>query len=115
MTKVMAVRSAFPVHRYPQAEFTRKMAELIGLGPAQRALLEQLHGNAGVEYRHTVVSLPELGGLRGIGPANDRYLAEAANLGEQALRGALDMARRSPRSARPRPTGQRPAGAWPAS
>jgi alkylresorcinol/alkylpyrone synthase len=92
MTKIVAVRSAFPGHRYPQAEVTLKAAEVSGLGPAQRALLEQLHGSAGVEYRHTVLSLPELGGLRGIGPTNDRYIAEAANLGERALRGALDMA-----------------------
>jgi alkylresorcinol/alkylpyrone synthase len=92
MTRIVAVRSAFPVHRYPQAEFTREMAELIGLGPAQRALLEQLHGNAGVDYRHTALPLPELGGLRGIGPTNDRYIAEATDLGEKALRGALDMA-----------------------
>jgi alkylresorcinol/alkylpyrone synthase len=92
MTRIMAVRSAFPAYRYPQAEFTLRMAELCGLGPAQRTFLEQLHGNAGVDYRHTVLSLAEFGDLRGIGPANDRYIGEAADLGEQALRGALDMA-----------------------
>lgn len=86
------MRSAFPAHRYPQAEFTRKVAELSGLGPAQRTLLERLHSNAGVDTRHTVLPLPEYGGLRGIEPTNDRYVEEAANLGEQALRQALDLA-----------------------
>ena len=86
------MRSAFPAHRYPQAEFTLKVAELGGLGPTQRALLERLHRNAGVDTRHIVLPLPEYGGLRGIEPTNDRYVEEAANLGEQALRGALDLA-----------------------
>jgi alkylresorcinol/alkylpyrone synthase len=92
MTRIVAVRSAFPPHRYPQAEFTLKMAEVLSLGPARRRLLEQLHRNAGVETRHTVLPLPEYGGLSGIEPANDRYIGEAADLGERALRGALDMA-----------------------
>lgn len=92
MTRIVAVRSAFPAHRYPQAEFTPKVAELAHLGPVQRALLERLHGNAGVEYRHIVLPLQEYGDLRGIEPANDRYIGEAADLGERALRGALDQA-----------------------
>jgi alkylresorcinol/alkylpyrone synthase len=92
MTRIMAVRSAFPAHRYPQAEFTLKVAELSGLGPVERTLLERLHGNAGVDYRHIVLPLPEYGGLRGIGLANDRYIGEAADLGERALRGALEAA-----------------------
>jgi alkylresorcinol/alkylpyrone synthase len=92
MTKIVAVRSAFPGHRYRQAEFTQKMAEVSDLDPAQRALLEGLHGNAGVEYRHSVLPLAECGDLRGIGPTNDRYIAEAADLGERALRGALEAA-----------------------
>ena len=86
------MRSAFPVNRYPQADFTRKVAELSGLGPAQQPLLERLHGNAGVDTRHTVLPLPEYRGVWGIVPANDRYIEEATALGERALRGALAAA-----------------------
>ena len=86
------MRSAFPAHRYRQAEFTMMVADLACLGPAQRTLLECLHGNAGVDTRHTVLALPEYGDLRGIEPANDRYIAEAVDLGERALRGALEAA-----------------------
>ena len=92
MTRIVAVRSAFPDHRYPQAEFTTKVAELSRLGPAQRALLERLHANAGVDTRHTVLPLPEYGVLHGIEPTNDRYIGAAADLGERALREALDLA-----------------------
>jgi len=69
VTRIVAVRSAFPAYRYPQADLTQKVAELSGLGPAQRALLERLHANAGVDYRHTVLPLPEYGALGGIEPA----------------------------------------------
>jgi len=86
------VRSAFPVHRHAQATLTREIAELSGLGLSQRTLLERLHGNSGVETRHTALSLPEYAGLGQIGPTNDRYIEEATDLGERALRGALDAA-----------------------
>jgi len=88
----MAVRSAFPANRYPQAELTRKFAELTGLRPTQRVLLERLHGNAGVDSRHIALPLPDYEGLRGIAPTNGRYIEEATDLAEQALRGALDAA-----------------------
>jgi alkylresorcinol/alkylpyrone synthase len=91
-TRIVAVRSAFPAHRYPQAELTAKVAELSGLGPAERDLLERLHSRAGVDYRHTVLPLSEYDGLRGIALANDRYLDEAADLGEEALSAALAAA-----------------------
>jgi alkylresorcinol/alkylpyrone synthase len=92
MTRILAARSAFPAYRYPQAELTRMVAELSRLSPERRSLLERLHRNAGVETRHTVLPLPEYGGLRGIEPANDRYLEEAMILGERALRSALAAA-----------------------
>ncbi len=146
MTQILAVRSAFPAYRYPQADITRAVASLAGIGPAgaggpgvsggagdsgsaagpgivgdaagpagvgdaadpgdvggtgdavglggasgsartQRALLERLHANAGVDTRHTVFPLAEYGAL-GATP-NDRYVEEATALGERALRAAL--------------------------
>jgi alkylresorcinol/alkylpyrone synthase len=98
MTQIVAVHSAFPAHRYPQADLTRAVASLAGMDAVtdgagqsdrrkQRALLERLYGNAGVDTRHTVLPLADYGAL---GPAvNDRYIEEATALGERALRGAL--------------------------
>jgi alkylresorcinol/alkylpyrone synthase len=107
MTQIVAVHSAFPAHRYPQADLTRTVASLAGMDAVtdeadqpggaggadradrrkQRALLERLHGNAGVDTRHTVFPLTDYATL---GPAaNDRYIEEATALGERALRGAL--------------------------
>jgi alkylresorcinol/alkylpyrone synthase len=104
MTQIVAVRSAFPAYRYPQADITQAVASLAGIAPAgaddadgatgdgraartQRALLERLHANAGVETRHTVFPLADYGAL-GAAP-NDRYIEEATALGERALRAAL--------------------------
>lgn len=73
------------------------VAELSGLGPVQRALLERLHRNSGVNSRHTALPMPEYRDVHGIGPANDRYIEAATDLGEQALRSALEEAGRAAR------------------
>ena len=95
MTQILSVRSAFPAHRYAQAELTGAYADLIGLRPGQRGLLERLHRNAGVDYRHTVLPLEEYGTLGGAEKTNDRYIEEATDLGERALRAALATAGKS--------------------
>ena len=143
MTQIVAVHSAFPAHRHPQADLTRAVASLAGMdastdganrpgaadgadradgaggpglidaaggagqadgtgqpsgtgrasgkgrgaGSKQRALLERLHANAGVDTRHTALPLADYGALGAA--ANDRYIEEATALGERALRGAL--------------------------
>ena len=95
----MAVRSAFPAHRYPQGELARAVAALAdaaaGLRPGQRALIERLHANADVATRYTVLPIGEYAALaelpdHGAALANDRYIDEATALGELALRSALD-------------------------
>jgi alkylresorcinol/alkylpyrone synthase len=91
----MAVRSAFPAHRYPQDELARAYAAIAdGLRPAQRVLLERLYANADVATRHTALPVEEYGGLSAPGAAlaNDRYIEEATALGERALRSALASA-----------------------
>jgi alkylresorcinol/alkylpyrone synthase len=92
MTQILSVRSAFPAHRYAQAELTRAYAEIAGLRPVQRALLERLHANAGVSARHTVLPVEEYGTLQGAAATNDRYITEATALGARALRAALEAA-----------------------
>ena len=60
----MAVRSAFPAHRYPQDELARAYAAIAGgLRPSQRVLLERLYANADVATRHTVLPVEEYAAL----------------------------------------------------
>jgi alkylresorcinol/alkylpyrone synthase len=98
MTRIMAVRSAFPAHRYPQGEVAAAVAAITdaagGLRPAQRVLLDRLHANADVATRHTALPISEYTALAelhnpGAALANDRYIEEATALGERALRSAL--------------------------
>jgi alkylresorcinol/alkylpyrone synthase len=91
----MAVRSAFPAHRYPQDDLASAYAAIAGgLRPSQRILLERLYANAEVATRHTVLPVEEYAGLAAPGAAlaNDRYIEEATALGERALRSALASA-----------------------
>jgi alkylresorcinol/alkylpyrone synthase len=101
MSRIMAVRSAFPAHRYPQDELARAYAAVAeaggGLRPAQRVLLDRLYASADVATRHTVLPISEYTALAeladtGAAPTNDRYIAEATALGERALRSALASA-----------------------
>jgi alkylresorcinol/alkylpyrone synthase len=101
MTQIVAVRSAFPAYRYPQAEIAAAVATLAGLAPAegrparaQRALLERLHANAGIDTRHTVFPLADYGALGAM--PNDRYIEEATALGQRALGAALAAAGLAP-------------------
>ena len=89
MTHIAAVRSVFPQHRYPQAEITDMVADLGGLGQAQRSLLTRLHANSGVEFRHLAFPIEEYRDVYGIGPSNERYTGAATGLAERALQGAL--------------------------
>jgi alkylresorcinol/alkylpyrone synthase len=97
----MAVRSAFPAHRYPQARLAGAVADLAAAAgeprPGQRALIERLHASADVATRHTVLPIGEYAALAsltdpGVALVNDRYIEEATALGEQALRSALASA-----------------------
>src|ERR1022692_5221116 len=68
------------------------MAAISAVEPAQRALLERLHANSGVDTRHTVLPLAAYRGLDGLGSTNDLYIEHATALAGQALRSALQAA-----------------------
>jgi alkylresorcinol/alkylpyrone synthase len=90
--RVVAVRSALPANRYLQAQCTGAFAATGRMSVSERVLLGRLHASAEVETRHTALPLADCGVLRGAEAVNDRYIAEATALGEQALRLALETA-----------------------
>jgi alkylresorcinol/alkylpyrone synthase len=90
--RILAVCSALPGNRCLQAEFTDTFATRGQMSPAERVLLDRLHAAAEVETRHTALPLADCGVLQGAEAVNDRYIDEAAVLGERALRRALDAA-----------------------
>jgi len=92
MTRIAAVRGALPIHRHHQAELAEMTAELCGIEPPRRALLDRLYAHAGVQTRHTVLPLSDYRKLHDLGATNDLYTEHATDLGEQAIRNALDAA-----------------------
>src|SRR5919206_1783291 len=96
MSAVAGVRAVLPGHVHRQEEITAQLGELVLGRHAERsekvALLNRLHGAAGVRTRHTVLPLEayaDLGGFRG---ANDVFIDEGVRLGERAISQALDAA-----------------------
>lgn len=87
---IAAVRGALPTHRYAQEELTATLADLVGLAPEQRPVLERLHGNAGVSHRHLALPLADYRHVTGdFGRANDAWLRVAPDLAAEALTAAL--------------------------
>ncbi len=85
----MAVTGVVPPHRYRQQQVTDALAGLRLSGGDGRALLDRVHGSAGVTTRHLALPLPAYAGLTGFGQANDAFIAAALTLGEQAVGEAL--------------------------
>ncbi|HJY24049.1 MAG TPA: type III polyketide synthase, partial [Actinomycetes bacterium] len=92
MTQIAAVHGALPPHRYPQRVITEAIAELIGVTGANRLLLERVHASTGIDTRSLVIPLEEYPRLSGFGEANDLWITAGVDLGEQAVRGALEIA-----------------------
>jgi alkylresorcinol/alkylpyrone synthase len=89
VSHLAAVAATLPDHRYPQAEVTSAFADVLGSHGVNRTLLERLHGNAGVSYRHLALPLERYAGLADFGEANDEFIRVAVELGSRAVEKAL--------------------------
>lgn len=91
--RVAAVRTVLPDHHYDQDEITRAVAEWTR---ADRELLDRFHAATRVRRRHLALPLEDYEKLDGFTTANDLYIHTALDLGERAIRGALEDARVDP-------------------
>lgn len=89
MTRVLAVSTAFPPHRYSQHEITEDLVSTLPPGP-DRALVRRLHAAVGVESRHLALPLDRYRALGGFGETNRLFVERATALGAEAVRRALD-------------------------
>jgi alkylresorcinol/alkylpyrone synthase len=87
--RIASVGTAFPPHRYPQAVITEalkdRMLDKVGLP----AIMDRLHSNCGVDFRHIMYPLESLGSLSGFGSSNDLWIKGALELGQKAIECAL--------------------------
>ncbi|SEE06899.1 type III polyketide synthase [Streptomyces sp. TLI_105] len=88
MTRVLAVSTAFPPHRYMQHEITEDLVS--GLPPgSDRGLVRRLHAAAGVESRHLALPLDRYRDLGTFGETNRLFVELATALGAEAVERAL--------------------------
>ncbi|MFI1714964.1 type III polyketide synthase [Streptomyces litmocidini] len=91
MTRVLAVSTAFPPHRYMQHEITEDL--VAGLPPgSDRELVRRLHAAAGVESRHLALPLDRYRDLGAFGETNRLFVELATVLGAEAVTRALHEA-----------------------
>ncbi|MFI0349395.1 type III polyketide synthase [Actinomadura sp. 9N407] len=91
--RVAAVRTVLPEHRYDQHQITEAVARWAG---ADRELLERFHAATQVTGRNLALPIGEYEKLGDFTTANDAYIDTALDLGERALREALDAAATEP-------------------
>lgn len=95
--KIATVGQAFPQYRYEQQRIREELEDLWGARRSVTNRLAALHENVRVEHRNLVLPVEEYRTLRGFGEANDIWIRAALDLGEEAVRQALDEAGLEPR------------------
>lgn len=91
---IAAVSTAFPPNYYDQKTILAALSKRwTGAGEGSSlALVERLHRNVKVHGRHLALPIEEYDRISTWGQANDAWIRVATDLGEEALRGALDRA-----------------------
>jgi alkylresorcinol/alkylpyrone synthase len=89
--RIASVGTAFPPHRYPQAVITEALKERMQDQLEIPGVMNRLHSNCGVDFRHIMFPLETLGTISGFGPSNDLWIKGALELGQEAIRKALDQ------------------------
>ena len=97
MSQLLAVRGTLPEHRYAQGEVTEVFAEVLAPHKPNLPLLQRMHGNAGVEFRHLALPLERYLELKDFGASNDEFIRVAVDLGARAVEEALEAAGLTPR------------------
>jgi alkylresorcinol/alkylpyrone synthase len=90
--RIASVATAYPPYRYSQAEMTAALEKGFGKDSGESRLMNRIHSNCGVEYRHLMFPIDNLGCYSGFEQSNDAYIEGSIRLGEQAIQKALDRA-----------------------
>ena len=90
--RIAGVGRALPPHRYPQERITAELKEIWRERPALLSRIDDLHANMRVETRHMALPIEKYSELASFSQFNDAWIGAAVDLGEGALRDALDQA-----------------------
>ncbi len=92
MMKIAGVASAFPPHRYDQRVLLSALQGHWCSKLGNPLFMERLQSRVGVESRCLALPIEEYYGLTSWGRANNHWIEVAQEIGEQALRCALERA-----------------------
>ena len=87
---IAGVHSVLAPFAYPQEQNTRGLGAMLSPDGAHVALIEKIHAATGVRSRNLALELADYPGLDDFGASNDMFIRVGLDLGEQAIRGALD-------------------------
>ncbi len=90
--RLAAVGTAVPPHYYDQPQLLAALTAHWNLPPHQQARLENLHRNVLVGGRHLAIPITDYPDLTTWGKANDAWIRVAQDVGELAIRRALEGA-----------------------
>ncbi len=90
--KIASVGEAFPPHYYPQERLLDEFKRLWSQRFFNQDRLEALHRNVQVGGRHLALPLEEYTKLESWGQSNDAWIRVAQDVGERAIRKALEQA-----------------------
>jgi len=98
MTAILAANSAFPQHYYRQDELERGLLAMCGKHGHRwnEDRVRKLFASVKVEGRHLALPLPRYSELSGLGDRNREWLRVSLELGESAVKQALDAAGLAP-------------------
>ncbi len=94
--RIAAVGTAYPPHRYSQAEISEALTTRWRSRMEEPRLINRLFANCGVDFRNLVFPLDVYENLSGFGPTNDAWIVAAVELGQQAVTRALDRLKLGP-------------------
>lgn len=92
-----AVGTALPPHRYEQAELVDALTRYWAAQHHNPRRVAQFHQAVQVGGRNLALPLQDYEALRGFGDSNDAWIRVGLDVGERALRSALDQAGLAPR------------------
>ena len=92
MVAIAGVHGVLAPFAYPQEQITRALGAMLSPDGAHVELVEKIHAATGVRSRNLALELADYPDLDDFGAANDVFIRVGLDLGEQAIRGALDKA-----------------------
>ncbi len=96
MVAIAAVQGVLAPFQYAQEELTQAFGAMVSPDGSHVGIVEKIHAATGVRTRSLALELAEYPALEGFGASNDVFIKVGQELGEQAIRGALDKAGLSP-------------------